>query len=210
MIAAAQRCAAARRDDKTSERYGEPFARETPLAKIQRPRPVANVTNYDFPGVNLNAWGLFLRAYQVVTEEIDGELWRKHRLSLSQFAMLYQLERGGGRQSGIDLARGALMTQSRVTRFVDRLQKRGWLDRETSADDGRVTVVVLTAAGYAGYEAALVTFVEGYERHFKSLIPEKLKPGFLQVLTGLFNQEPTPAKARNLVGNRNKTAPSEE
>ena len=45
------------------------------------------------------------------------------------------------------LGDGASLTKSGATRLVDRLEDRGMLERERSAEDGRVCCVVLTPAG---------------------------------------------------------------
>jgi DNA-binding MarR family transcriptional regulator len=47
-----------------------------------------------------------------------------------------------------DLARRANQSQSRLSHTVARLEERGWVRRERSADDGRGNLAVLTDAGW--------------------------------------------------------------
>ena len=47
-----------------------------------------------------------------------------------------------------DLARRANQSQSRLSHTVARLEDRGWVRRERSADDGRGNLAVLTDAGW--------------------------------------------------------------
>lgn len=46
-----------------------------------------------------------------------------------------------------ELAAQERVTQPAITRLVDRLQERGWVERDTSPADGRVVLVTLTPAG---------------------------------------------------------------
>jgi len=52
------------------------------------------------------------------------------------------------------LGEGAGLTKSGATRLVDRLEERGLLSRERSAEDGRICCVVLTPAGRRALEDA--------------------------------------------------------
>jgi DNA-binding MarR family transcriptional regulator len=57
---------------------------------------------------------------------------------------------GGGGQGGItqtELGRHLMLTKSTVSRLVDQLERRGWVPRQTSADDARRRLVELTSEG---------------------------------------------------------------
>ncbi len=53
-----------------------------------------------------------------------------------------------------ELGDGASLTKSGATRLVDRLEERGLLERQRSAEDGRVCCVALTEAGRLEVESA--------------------------------------------------------
>jgi len=74
-------------------------------------------------------------------------------LSLVEFHALRRLQRAGF-LSVQDLGADAGLTKSGATRLVDRLADRGFLQRERSADDGRVCCVRATGAGEAALAAA--------------------------------------------------------
>jgi DNA-binding MarR family transcriptional regulator len=52
-----------------------------------------------------------------------------------------------GPQRITELAEREGCTQPGITRLVDRLQARGWVERESQPGDGRVVLVALTADG---------------------------------------------------------------
>jgi DNA-binding MarR family transcriptional regulator len=68
-------------------------------------------------------------------------------VSLRQLTVLYRL-RDGTRSPG-DLARQLMVTPAVVTGMVDRLERRGYVRRETDPDDGRRLRLTLTEAGEA-------------------------------------------------------------
>ena len=46
-----------------------------------------------------------------------------------------------------ELAEAENVTQPAITRLVDRLQEKGWVERDSDPEDGRVVIVRLTPAG---------------------------------------------------------------
>ena len=74
-------------------------------------------------------------------------------LSLIEFHVLRRLARTG-HLSLQDVGADACLTKSGATRLVDRLQERGFVQRERSPDDGRVCCVTATVAGEAARAAA--------------------------------------------------------
>jgi DNA-binding MarR family transcriptional regulator len=69
------------------------------------------------------------------------------------------------------LMRTALVTSGAITQRLDRLEEKGLITRERSADDGRAVVVTLTAAGKAALDAALPDHLET-ERQLLDGLPE--------------------------------------
>jgi DNA-binding MarR family transcriptional regulator len=65
-----------------------------------------------------------------------------------------------------DLAEHLHLSPSGLTRRLDGLVRGGLVSREPSASDRRVTLAVLTDAGYAALEAAAPVHVDGVRRHF--------------------------------------------
>ena len=90
------------------------------------------------------------------------------------------------------LARFALMEQSRMTRIIDQMDKRGLVDRRSDTDDGRRVRVYLTYTGRA-LSATLVTEAKAHESNLLgTLEPEeaaRLKPALLALLRALPSNE---------------------
>jgi DNA-binding MarR family transcriptional regulator len=71
-------------------------------------------------------------------------------ISLNEYDVLFTVSREPGRRIRLrDLNRHVLLTQPSVSRMVDRLVSRGFLDKGTDPADGRGTIVELTADGFA-------------------------------------------------------------
>src|SRR4051794_40071313 len=70
-------------------------------------------------------------------------------LTHAAYVVLAMLSEAPGRSRRMsDLARRANQSQSRLSHTVARLETRGWVRRERSADDGRGNLAVLTDAGW--------------------------------------------------------------
>ena len=82
-------------------------------------------------------------------DAIDAQLQRDAGISHFEYqvmAMLSMAPQRTRRMSEVaTLANGSL---TRLSRTVDRLDKRGWVTRRPDPDDGRATLAVLTDAGW--------------------------------------------------------------
>jgi DNA-binding MarR family transcriptional regulator len=75
-----------------------------------------------------------------------------------------------------DLARRANQSQSRLSHTVARLEARGWVRRERSADDGRGNLAVLTDDGWDVVRSVAPGHVDAVrEAVFGSLSEEQTK-----------------------------------
>ena len=89
-----------------------------------------------------------VRASVAVTRELSAQLSADHCLTLNEYEALLRLARApDSRMRRIDLANGLLLTAGGVTRLLDGLERDGFVAREESATDRRVTYAVLTKAG---------------------------------------------------------------
>ncbi|WP_345067598.1 MarR family winged helix-turn-helix transcriptional regulator [Leifsonia kafniensis] len=71
-------------------------------------------------------------------------------ISLNEYDVLFTVSREPERRIRLrDLNRHVLLTQPSVSRMVDRLVSRGFLDKGTDPTDGRGTIVELTPEGFA-------------------------------------------------------------
>jgi DNA-binding MarR family transcriptional regulator len=120
----------------------------------------------------IEAWRAFLVAHARVTRRLEQELQAEQGMSLADYDVLVQLafsEKGRLRMS--DLADRLLLSRSGATRLIDRLQRRGLVDRTSCEDDRRGQWAVLTDAGRQRLREASPTHLRGVGDHFVQHIP---------------------------------------
>jgi DNA-binding MarR family transcriptional regulator len=108
--------------------------------------------------------------YQALIELLQtaDTVWNASRLffgrwdlSPSQFNVLNLLRLNPDGLSQTDLSRQLIMHRSNVTGLVDRLERRGWVERQDVAGDRRAYRVTLTRAGAALLREVLPRYYEG-------------------------------------------------
>jgi DNA-binding MarR family transcriptional regulator len=127
----------------------------------------------------LGAWRGMLRVHAALVKQLDAELSHAHKLPLSSYEVLLNLETAPGRKRRMaELADSVLLSRSGMTRLVDRLEKDGLLRRDTCTDDGRGAYAVLTEKGAAALAEARHTHLDGVREKFLKQFDE----GELRVL----------------------------
>jgi|SRR5438552_1360931 len=130
------------------------------------------------------AWRAFLRAGVLLLERLDAELEEAHGISLPDYEVLADLSEAPGERLRMrELAERALVSRSRLTHAVDRLQQAGMVTRERCPGDRRGVYAVLTPAGRRLLEQAAPTHVEGVRRYLIDCGSAELRR-----LTGLFTR----------------------
>lgn len=113
------------------------------------------------------AWRGFLRAHSMLVRELDRELIETHGLPLHEFEVLLLLQGApDGRLRMSELADRALLSQSGLTRLVDRLERSGFVERIRCSADRRGLYAAITAAGMERFTAAHETHRGGVRRLF--------------------------------------------
>src|SRR5262245_36586087 len=96
----------------------------------------------------LAAWRGFLRVHSGVVRELNAELETTHALPLAHYEVLLHLDSAPeSRRTMSELAQMVLLSQSGVTRLVDRLVRSGLVVREGCVEDRRVMYARLTDEG---------------------------------------------------------------
>ncbi|MGL6279135.1 MAG: MarR family winged helix-turn-helix transcriptional regulator [Gaiella sp.] len=115
----------------------------------------------------LAAWRGFLRAHAGLVRELDHELETTHGLPLHEYEVLLLLaEADHGRLRMSELADGALLSQSGLTRLVDRLEQAGLVVRERCEQDRRGLYARITDEGSRRFAQARVTHLAGVRSRF--------------------------------------------
>jgi DNA-binding MarR family transcriptional regulator len=115
----------------------------------------------------LAAWRGFLLASRLVTDALDADLRARHGRSLSDYEVLLLLHDAAGHRLRMsELADRALVTRSRLTHTVDRLEAEGLVRRRPVTADRRGSYAELTRAGIAALRSMAPTHVAGIRREF--------------------------------------------
>ena len=145
----------------------------------------------------LGAWAGFLRVNAALSRDMDARLQSEHGISLSDYDVLVVLANTPERRMRMsEIAESVLISQSGITRLVDRLVARGLVEREECPDDRRGYFAVLTGAGLAKVRKAsrshLVDVTERFldrlsEAELEMLVEiwERLLPGTTEAVSPL-------------------------
>lgn len=121
----------------------------------------------ELTSLELDAWRGFLRAHAGIVRDLDDELQAEHGLPLTSYeVLLYLAEAPGNRLRMSELASSLLLSQSGVTRLVDRLEREGLVRRERCEEDGRGFFAVLNREGEARFREVRPTHLAGVRRLF--------------------------------------------
>ncbi|MDH3193434.1 MAG: MarR family winged helix-turn-helix transcriptional regulator [Acidimicrobiia bacterium] len=101
------------------------------------------------------AWRALNGAHSRILSAFDSRLVQVAGLSSGEFEILKHLKQAGGRLRMSHLADLVYTSRSGLTRRIDRLGNRGFVERESAAEDGRGQNAVLLQAGNEMYEQCL-------------------------------------------------------
>ena len=135
---------------------------------------------------HLSAWTSFLQAHAAVVGAVEADLQRERSLPLSWYEVLARLSRQRDQSMRMqELAQGALLSKSGLTRLVDRMQAAGLVERRPCSEDRRATYASMTSAGREALVEAGPVFRRSLERHFAEHIDCQEVGSFLAALRQL-------------------------
>ena len=110
------------------------------------------------PGDVVTAWRDMVACHAAICATLERELGDRHALGVSDFEVLDRLaERPDGKYRAQDLAESVHLSQSALSRLVDRLAKNDLVERCACDNDRRGIFVVVTAEGRRRQAEAAVT-----------------------------------------------------
>jgi len=110
------------------------------------------------PGDVVTAWRDMVACHAAICAALEHELGERHALGVSEFEVLDRLaECPEGERRAQDLAESVHLSQSALSRLVDRLVKNALVERCACDNDRRGIFVVLTAEGRQRQAEAAVT-----------------------------------------------------
>lgn len=124
--------------------------------------------------------GYFIRRLQQIAVAIFLEETQAHGITPVQYAALYAAQR----QPGLDqrtLAATIGFDTSTIGGVIDRLEKRGLIERQASPTDRRVRLLQVTDAGAALIDEVIPAMLKAQQRILEPL-PAADRPRFLAML----------------------------
>ena len=116
---------------------------------------------------HMAAWRAFIEAHAHVLARLSRELQAEESLPVTWYDVLVQLSEADDHSLRMqDLADRVLLSQSGLTRLVDRLQQAGLVERVRCVDDGRGFFAQLTDEGLKTLRRAYPTHLRGVRRWF--------------------------------------------
>lgn len=101
------------------------------------------------------AWRAWIAASNTLNHQLSADLQAQHDLTLADYEILVQLsEHPDQRMRMSDLADATLASRSRLSHQVDRLVKRGLVERQDCEIDKRGSFAALTDRGWKAIVAA--------------------------------------------------------
>ena len=109
----------------------------------------------------VRAWRALAARHAAVCSALERELGERHGLGVSDFEVLERLaESNGHRFRAQELAEAVHLSQSALSRLIDRLEKDGLVERCLCGEDRRGIYVTLTPAGRDRHDEAAPTHRE--------------------------------------------------
>jgi DNA-binding MarR family transcriptional regulator len=124
--------------------------------------------------------GYYIRRLQQIAVAIFLEETQAHGITPVQYAALYAARR----QPGLDqrtLAATIGFDTSTIGGVIDRLERRGWIERRASPSDRRVRLLMVTTAGEGLLDAVIPGMLKAQQRIVAPLPPAE-RPQFLAML----------------------------
>jgi DNA-binding MarR family transcriptional regulator len=112
----------------------------------------------------LDTWRAFLNAHARVTRAISRDLAAAGLPDLSVYDALWALYKRPLRVK--QLADAVVLSPTAMSRFVDRLERDGYVRREPDADDRRALQVTITDDGRKLLKRMWPIYEQGIETHF--------------------------------------------
>lgn len=114
----------------------------------------------------VRAWRGLMHVHARVTEEIDRTLRSEVGIPGAWYEALVEIAFAGGQMRMNEFACETTLTKSGATRFVDRLETAGLVERTACPTDRRVQQLALTAEGKRVQQAADPHVLKVIDEHF--------------------------------------------
>jgi DNA-binding MarR family transcriptional regulator len=108
-----------------------------------------------------SAWRAWIAASSTLNHQLSSDLQTQHDITLADYEILVQLSEHPERRMRMsDLADATLASRSRLSHQIDRLVKRGYVERQECKVDRRGAFAGLTDKGWKAIVAAAPDHVD--------------------------------------------------
>ncbi len=124
----------------------------------------------------MRAWRGYLGLVRLLDDRLNRDLQAESGLTSADYEILVRLSEAPQRRLRMtELAQGAMISKSRLSHQVSRLEERGWVTREGCPTDRRGAFAVLTDAGFDVLVAAAPGHVASVRQHLIDVLtPEQV------------------------------------
>jgi len=117
------------------------------------------------------SWRAWIEASNMLNHRLSADLQRQHNLTLADYEILVQLSEHPERRMRMsELADATLASRSRLSHQVDRLVKRGLVERQECELDKRGPFAALTDQGWTAIETAAPDHVTSVREHLVDVL----------------------------------------
>jgi DNA-binding MarR family transcriptional regulator len=93
------------------------------------------------------AWQALIRTHTRLWEQVEAQMRRDTGLTMARYDVLAHLDMSGGRLGLTDLASSILLSQSGLSKLLDRMEAAGLVRRHPDPRDGRAAFADITPEG---------------------------------------------------------------
>src|SRR6516165_5665578 len=93
------------------------------------------------------AWLSLVRTHAQLWEQVEAQMREDHGLTMVRYDVLASLANAGGRLGLSDLAASVLLSQSGLSKLLDRMELSGLVHRDPDPRDARAAFATLTPRG---------------------------------------------------------------
>jgi DNA-binding MarR family transcriptional regulator len=141
----------------------------------------------------LQIWVRLVRSHRRIADAVGAALKAKGLPPLEWYDVLLELERDRSPLRARDLEQRLLLAQYNLSRLLDRLEDRGFIERRPDPEDGRSRLICATANGLATRKLMWPV----YRRTIEKLVGKALSAADADELAKLLAPLAPPSEPRN-------------